>query len=132
MILPFEFNYFNITLLIGAIVSFLSASLVLYQKSKRLANRTWFWLNVFVVVWSSCYALMITTNSFEIARFANHALHAVAIFIPVLFLQFVAAITKQFNDFKKRIIFLYFIALIFVVLNSTEWLLAPVKSKFIF
>ena len=132
MILPFELNYFNVTLIIGAIVSFLSASLVFYQKSKRLANRIWFWLNVFVVVWSIGYALMITTSSFEVAQYVNYALHAVAIFIPVLFLGFVAAITKQFNNFKRRIIFLYFVAFIFVALIPTEWLLAPVKSKFIF
>ncbi|PIQ80120.1 MAG: hypothetical protein COV79_02190, partial [Parcubacteria group bacterium CG11_big_fil_rev_8_21_14_0_20_41_14] len=132
MNLPFELNYFNITLAIGALVSFLSAVLILYQKSKRLANQTWFWLNVFVVVWSSGYALMITTQSFEIASYSNHVLHAVAIFIPVLFLQFVAAITKQFEQFKFRIILLYAIALVFVGLNPSELLLTTVKQKFIF
>jgi len=132
MNLPFELNYFNLTLLIGAFVSFFSASLILYQKSKRLANRMWFWLNVFVTVWSSGYAVMITTTSFEVATKANHILHCVAIFIPVLFLHFVSAITKKFEEFKTRIRLLYAVAFIFVAINPTDLLLTSVKSKFIF
>src|SRR3989338_396991 len=90
-----DINYFNVTLSIGALISFFSASIIFYQKSRRLANRIWFWMNVLIVFWSLGYATMITTGSFVIATYANHFLHAVAIFIPVMFLHFVSAISKQ-------------------------------------
>ena len=127
-----DFNFFNISLLVGAVVNFFSASLIYYQKSKRTANRSWFWLNIFVIVWSIGYAIMITTQSFDVAEYANHILHAVAIFIPVFFLQFVASITKQTPQFKRRIILSYIIAFVFVIFNPTAWLLTNVKAKFIF
>ncbi len=130
--MPIDFNYFNITLLFGALIAFVSASLVYYQKSKRLVNRTWFWLNVFVVVWSLGYATMISTNSFDIAKYVNHILHGVAIFIPVLFLQFVAALTKQSLKYIKKIRIFYVIAFVFIALNPTAWLLTDVKAKFVF
>lgn len=128
----FDVNYFNITLSIGALISFFSASIIFYQKSRRLANRIWFWMNVLIVFWSLGYATMITTGSFLVATYANHLLHAVAIFIPVMFLHFVSAISKQSERLRWLVRISYLVAVIFVLLNPTQWLLTDVKPKFIF
>ncbi|MCX6741499.1 MAG: hypothetical protein NTY61_03830 [Candidatus Parcubacteria bacterium] len=127
-----ELNYFNVTLFIGAIVGMLSAFLVYHNHSRQPLNRTWFWLSIVTTVWSLGYFTMISTTSFVVAEWANHILHAAASFIPVVFLQFVAELTKQRAKQKKIIYLAYILAAIFLILNPSQLLLTNVTPKFIF
>lgn len=128
----YNLNYFSITLFLGCLIGIVSAFMTIYKHSNLIVNKRWFYLNLLTALWSFGYFLMISTNNFLVAQISNHILHALAGFIPSLFLQFVLAITNQSNKYKKAVIVSYVFAIIFLILNPTNLILLDVKSKYIF
>ncbi len=128
----YNLNYFSITLFLGCVIGIISAFMTIYRHSNLVVNKRWFYLNLLTALWSLGYFLMISTHNFLVAQWSNHILHALAGFIPSLFLQFVLAITNQSSKYRKSVIISYIFACIFLILNPTNLILLDVKSKYIF
>ena len=122
------------TYIFSNIIIFLTSlcvgTFVFLKDRKSLVNITWFFLNLCIAVCffgftKSALALDETEALFWL-RFLNFG----AILIPVLFFHFVTALLKKSK--RKTLIIFYFISIIFIVSNSTEYFINSAVKTYYF
>ncbi|MBD3245136.1 MAG: hypothetical protein GF335_04035 [Candidatus Moranbacteria bacterium] len=127
-------EYYQVSLFIGGVIGLTSGFLVYLNDKKNPINRKWFWVNMLTALWSFGYLGMISAQTVEMAWISNWILHAFAIFIPPMFLDFVLTITKKrwIKNYKNFLISIYILAFIFTPLNFTKLFIKDMLPKHVF
>jgi len=124
-----NFNYYNLSLIIGAFTALISGFVVISHDRKRLENQIWFALTMCTAIWSSAYFYMTIVSTVEEGLVGNWILHYAAIFIPLFYYILVLIITETVDQHKKRIYTYSFIALIFTSINTLPQFVSTVIPK---
>ena len=124
-----EFDYWNIVLLLGAIIAFGSGLLTWYYRGR--AYKWWMLLSISAAVWATGYLGMINATSLEAANSFNIILHYAAIMVPVSFIFFVADFTRMSKRYRK-VLFLSAGICLFFLLTNHSYVLDGVQQKFLF
>lgn len=124
-----NFNYYNLSLIIGAFTALISGFVVISHDRRRLENQAWFALTMCTAIWSSAYFYMtVATNSVE-GMISNWILHYAAILIPLFYYILVLIITETLTQHKKRIYFYSIIAIVFIFINTLPQFVSEVVPK---
>lgn len=128
--MPFiNFNYYTISLLIGAFSALISGFVVIAHDHKRLENQVWFALTMCTAIWSSGYFYMTIATSVSQGLLGNWILHYAAIFIPLFYYILVLVITGTIKKHTVKIYVYSIIAFIFTAINLTPSFVANVIPK---
>jgi signal transduction histidine kinase len=126
------YNYFLFCLLAGGVVSLISGFIPFFYNKKKAVNKVWLLLNLASSVWSFGYYSMVTATDKDVAWISNWVLHFAAIFVPVLLIHFVIALTHTYKKYKLILLSSYFTSIFFVILNPTKYFISDLKPKYIF
>ncbi len=124
-----NFNYYNLSLIIGAFTALISGFVVISHDRKRLENQAWFALTMCTAIWSSAYFYMTIATTQEEGMVGNWILHYAAIFIPLFYYILVLIITGTINQHKRRIYLYSFVAIIFTSINTLPQFVSNVVPK---
>jgi hypothetical protein len=124
-----NFNYYNLSLIIGAFTALISGFVVISHDRKRLENQAWFALTMCTAIWSSAYFYMTVATTLEEGMIGNWILHYAAILIPLFYYILVLIITGTISQHKKRIYLYSFIAVIFTSINTLPQFVSSVVPK---
>ncbi len=124
-----ELDYWNIVLLLGALIAFGSGLLTLYHRGR--AYGWWMLLSISATIWALGYLGMINATSTEVANVFNITLHYAAILVPVSFIYFVASFTGRTKQ-HKRILTFSVSASVFFLATNYLYVLDGVQPKFLF
>lgn len=128
--MPFiDFNYYSISLLIGAFTALISGFIVIVHDRKRLENQAWFALTMCTAIWSSGYFYMTVSSSTQQGLIGNWILHYAAIFIPLFYYVLVLIITDTVNQHRNRVYLYSFVAFIFTTINLSPLFVTTVIPK---
>lgn len=130
--MEFTLNYYNLSLLLGGFIALLSGFIVYFNDPRGKENITWLLLNISTATWSFGYALMISATDKSIAWISNFVLHYAAIFIPLLYLFFIFALTGFYDVYKRKLLLTFLFPLIFLFANPSGLFVTDVYPKFIF
>ena len=125
-------HYYTLSLFLGGFIALLSGLVVYLSDRKKLENIAWLALNITTAIWSFGYFSMISSNTQHVGMISNWVLHGGAIFIPVFYFLFTIAITGNYERYKYIFALSSFIALGFLVLNTSELFISSVFPKYIF
>ncbi len=124
-----NFNYYTISLLIGAFTALISGFVVLSHDRKKLENQAWFALTMCTAIWSSGYFYMTISTSYEQGMIGNWILHYAAILIPICYYILVLIITDTLDLHKMRIYLYGLLAVIFSAINLLPTYISTVVPK---
>lgn len=123
------FNYYSITLLIGAFTAVISGLIVFLNNKGKPENQAWFAMTISTAIWSSAYFVMTVATDKWVAYIGNLVLHYAAIFIPLFYLLLVFIITKTFKKHMWEFIVATILAFGFVLTNPLESFVRDVVPK---
>ncbi len=123
------FNYYTISLLIGAFTALLSGIVVMTNDRNRLENQAWCVLTLCTSIWSFGYFFMTVSQSHQIGFISNWILHFAAFYIPLFYYLLVLVITDRFKINKYLFIFFTVCALFFTFINFSPLFIADVAPK---
>ncbi len=123
------FNYYSISLLIGAFTAIISGFIVFLNNRHKPENQAWFAMTLSTAVWSSAYFVMTVADNKALATLGNLVLHYAAIFIPLFYLLLVFIITKTFKANMWSFIAATAIAFGFVLVNPLQSFVSDVVPK---
>lgn len=124
-----SFNYYSISLILGAFTALMSGFIVIANDKRRPENQAWFALTMCTAIWSTAYLLMTVTTDKRVALMSNWILHYAAIFIPLFYFLVVLIVTDTFKKFKKCFILFTSIAFIFTLINPLQIFVSDVIPK---
>ncbi len=123
------FNYYSISLLIGAFTAIISGFIVFLNNRGKPENQAWFAMTISTAVWSSAYFVMTVADNRALAAIGNLVLHYAAIFIPLFYLLLVFIITKTFMKNMWSFVVATVMALAFVLINPLPAFVSDVVPK---
>jgi signal transduction histidine kinase len=129
MMYQIDFNYYTISLLIGAFTALISGFVVFIHDRKRLENQAWFALTMCTAIWSSAYFYMTIANSYTQGFWGNWILHYAAICIPLFYFILVLTLTNTLKKYQKKLIVYIVIAFIFITINLSPLFVSDVIPK---
>ncbi|PJE64260.1 MAG: hypothetical protein COU90_03525 [Candidatus Ryanbacteria bacterium CG10_big_fil_rev_8_21_14_0_10_43_42] len=130
--MPFLFNYYTLSLVLGGFIALISGVVVYTRNPKELTNNAWLLLNVSSAIWSFGYFVMISTSDKNVALASNLILHQGAILIPLFYFLFILAITQSFQKYRLEFLTAMIVGVLFSFLNPTKEFVVTVLPKFIF
>ncbi len=123
------FNYYSISLVIGAFTALISGFIVVIRDPKRPENQAWFALTMCTAIWSGGYFYMTIAGSQFQGMLGNWILHYAAIFIPLFYYLLVLTITDTVSKHKIKFTIYTIIAFIFTVVNLSPSFVSDVIPK---
>lgn len=123
------FNYYSISLVIGAFTALISGFIVISRDYKRPENQAWFALTMCTAIWSTGYFYMTIANSHAQGLLGNWILHYAAIFIPLFYYLLVLIITDTVDKHKIKFSIYTVIAFLFTLVNLATPFVADVIPK---
>jgi len=123
------FNYYTISLVLGAFTAFISGLIVITHDHKRPENQAWFALTMSTAIWSVGYFYMTIATSHSQGLLGNWILHYAAIFIPLFYYLLVLIITDRVTKYRSRLIVYTIIAFIFTAVNLSPSFVSDVIPK---
>ncbi len=124
-----DFNYYTISLLIGAFTALISGFVVLSHNVKKLENQAWFALTMCTAIWSLGYFYMTISSTVDGGLIGNWILHYAAILIPICYYILVLIITNTLEIHKRRILFYSVLAILFSAINLLPSFILTVQPK---
>ena len=124
-----SFNYYTVSLLIGAFTALISGFVVIIHDHKRLENQAWFALTMCTAVWSSGYFYMTVAATHDEGFIGNWILHYAAILIPLFYYILVLIITGTLKRYKNKVIAYSVVAFVFISINLTPLFVSDVIPK---
>jgi signal transduction histidine kinase len=123
------FNYYTISLLLGAFTALISGFVVIVHDYKRQENQAWFALTMCTAIWSSGYFYMTVATTYEQGMLGNWILHYAAILIPLIYYVLVLIITNTLQSHKPKIVIYSIIAFFFTTINLSPLFVSSVIPK---
>ncbi len=123
------FNYYSISLLIGAFTAIISGLIVFLNNKNKPENQAWFAMTMSTAVWSSAYFVMTVADNKSLAYLGNLTLHYAAIFIPLFYLLLVFIITKTTRQNLWAFIAATIMAFGFVLINPLPSFVKDIVPK---
>jgi signal transduction histidine kinase len=123
------FNYYTISLLIGAFTALISGIVVFLHNPKKAENQAWFALTMCTAIWSSAYFLMTISETEKTGLLNDWILHYAAIFIPLFYYLLVLTITDRVKKSSFLFGFFTLCALALTVINPLPVFVADVMPK---
>ncbi|MBP9847211.1 MAG: hypothetical protein KBD43_14220 [Saprospiraceae bacterium] len=128
--MPFiDFNYYTISLLLGAFTALISGFVVIAHDKRKAENQAWFALTMCTAIWSSGYFYMTVSSNTEQGLLGNWILHYAAILIPLFYYVLVLIITGTVEKHLKKIYIYSIIAFIFITVNLSPLFVETVIPK---
>ena len=115
--------------IIGVLAGF-TGLFVLLKGMKEKLNKSWFLLNLSILVWiEGLGATMVVADAIS-ALFWQKVLYIGTIFIPVLFFHFCTILTEKEEQFRKLFKINLFVALVFLFsLLTNNWFMRGIKPR---
>ncbi len=123
------FNYYSISLVIGAFTALISGFIVITRDHKRSENQAWFALTMCTAIWSTGYFYMTIAGNHEQGLLGNWILHYAAIFIPLFYYLLVLIITNTVEKHKIKFSLYTIIAFLFTTVNLSPSFVSDVIPK---
>ncbi len=123
------FNYYTVSLLIGAFTALISGFIVISRDRKRPENQAWFALTMCTAIWSSAYFYMTMAETQKQGLLGNWILHYAAILIPLFYFLLVLIITDNVRRYKTKLIIYTTIAFAFTTINLSALFVSDVIPK---
>lgn len=111
--------FYAIAGLINAVTSTFLGFLVYFKNKKVNTNKIFTLFCLSIAIWGYAYFAWQISTTKEIALFWSRALMVGAIFMPITYFHFVLAFLGKISEKKKFLIFGYFAAFLFLILNFT-------------
>lgn len=128
----FHLNLFTLNSFLTSLITLFFGLFVYFDNPKRLENQTWLLFSITIAIWSFGFGQMISSSTYDAARFWAKLSHIGTIFIPVTSFHFVLAFLGSLTPRTKRILAGgYFLSGIFEFLSLSD-LLYEVKPAFYF
>jgi signal transduction histidine kinase len=108
------------------------AVFVYFKNPKSLINRLYALEEFSAAFWIFCYFKMITSANVATGLFWSRALHAGAVFIPLLFLHFGMILLNLSQEKRKIIVVYYIFCFILLALLPTKLFVLDAAPKFAF
>jgi len=128
--MPFiDFNYYTISLLLGAFTALISGFVVMAHDRKKEENQAWFALTMCTAIWSSGYFYMTVSSTTDQGLLGNWILHYAAILIPLFYYILVLIITGTLQQHVRKLYIYSAIAFAFLVINLSPLFVETVIPK---
>ena len=121
-------NLFSISGLLIVLSSSVFGLFVYLQDPKKPLYRLWFIFFLSVAIWGLGSFFSGTASSAQWAKFSWKIGYVGVVFVPALFYHFVGSFIGLTR--KKSLIFIYFISLIFLILNFSGYIISDVTWLF--
>ncbi|MFH0925616.1 MAG: ATP-binding protein [bacterium] len=125
--------HYVIALLTTSVTIFLLALLVYLKGHKKQTNLIFTFYSLTVAIWSIGHVFHFSSSNKTIALFWARFMHIGVIFISTSFVHFVLTIVNISERKRKKILVtIYFLSLLFLGLNFTDFFIPSVSTKFVF
>lgn len=125
-------NYFALSGLVNALVSFLLGFYALWKGHRKPLNTNYALLAFSVALWSGGYFFWQISTTAAAALFWCRVLMAGAVLIPVLDFNFTLWLTNKYYEKRFASFFSYFICLVFLLSNFAPLIVSGVAPKLYF
>jgi signal transduction histidine kinase len=128
------FNYYPLSLCIGAAVSVLSGAYVFFDDSNTNRGMRYAWglYALAAALWSAGYAVMILSVDASVAWYADWILHVAAILIPIAYLWTVLELTGTVALYTSARRIFTACAALFLLASPTHYFVVSVTPKYLF
>ena len=122
-------GFYALTALINAVTSTVVGLLAYFGYRKSIVAKRFAFFCMSIAIFSYAYFLWQISSTVPSALFWSRTLMAAAIYIPILFFHFVLSFIKKIKEYKKYLIFGYFVFSFFFVANFTPYFVKSVSPK---
>ncbi len=127
-----DFNYYNVSLLLGGFATLFSGVFVIIYGDKKLDSYAWLGLNLSSALWGLSFFCELTTTSRTIALISTWVLNFAAILIALFYFLFILAVTNTFRKERNRFLIASIISFIFIIFCTSPLFIKDIVPKHIF